>query len=374
MFTRKRFKQIKSAVIVTFAFLAIFALGHPLPCQAQQHQIQEHADCHDCSPVGDCFAPDFFYHPSRKLLKDKYTRIQDCQSQMIMRPGDEFWWVSSRHLPLKSCGFELGIYRFQDCQSHKSSLEELKAAHAANPSLYNVIYIHENRADVNKSEMRFWQNYNILINQAPNAPPVRFIFFSWPADKMLGQARDVKVKAEVCDYHSYYLASFLCQIKDFHKLSLSGYSYGCRLGLDALHIAGGGSKKCQALPTEMLITKPTFRAAFVATAMQNRCTTDGGLCKFSYQTLDHITLLNNSNDQVLRMFPLLSENGADAIGKSGICSHCQLPDAGARLTQIDARCIARRSHKLEDYYKSEFLRQRIRDTIFWRDIEKSCSE
>lgn len=320
--------------------------GQPLPC--------------------DCFDPDFFYHPKRAVLKGKYTRIQDCQAKMVMRPQDEFWWVSCRHLPLKSCEVELCYYRFENCEARESSLAELRAAHDANPELYNFVYIHENRADVNKSEMRFWQTYNILINQAPDAPPVRYIFFSWPADRIFGQIRDVKTKAVVCDYHCYYLAWFLCQIKDFHKPSLGGYSYGCRIGLDALHIAGGGVKRCQALPPEMLVTRPTFRAAFVATAMQNRCTPEGGVCGPTYQTLDHLTLLNNSDDNVLKYFHRLTDNGASAIGREGVCGVECLPDGGQRLTQIDCCRIAGKSHKLEDYYKSEEVRQIIRDAIFWR--------
>lgn len=255
MFTRTCFKQIKSALIATVTIVATCSILDHTASQAQEPKLAslpsaakvvstaksgdapeidrdqpiaelsirggDGGTCNQCLNPCAAFAPDFFYQPSKRFFKDKYTRIQECQSQMIMRPGDEFWWVSSRHLPLKSCGFELCIYKFENCKSSKSSLAELKAAHAANSSLYNVIYIHENRADLNKSEMRFWQNYNILINQAPNAPPVRYIFFSWPADKMLGQIRDVKTKAVVCDYHSYYLASFLCEIKNFYKLSLN---------------------------------------------------------------------------------------------------------------------------------------------------------
>lgn len=316
----------------------------------------------------DCFAPDFIYHPPRKFFRDKYTRIQECQSKMIMRPGDEFWWVSSRHLPLHPCDVSLCVYRYENCQAKKSSVEELKAAHRANPELYNFIYIHENRADLNKAELRFWQTYNILINQAPNAPPVRYIFFSWPADQIRGQIRDVKEKAIVSDHHAYYLAWFLCEIRDFNRPSLSGYSYGCRLGVDALFLAGGGSMNGRALPEEMLITQPTFRAAFVATAMQNRCLPDGGFCEPGYQTLDRCVFLNNSNDKVLKHFHLLDENGADAIGRAGVCDPSQLSDGGQRLIEIDTTCVTGRSHKLEDYLKSECIRQTIRDTIFWRDL------
>ncbi|MEE2643229.1 MAG: hypothetical protein VX768_21550 [Planctomycetota bacterium] len=386
MFTLKIPLSLRFATSLTL-FLAWSGGSDPLPystCVAQEiapvplavsaipdagNDLPSDGCCSCCVESCDTTeAPDFFYEPKNRLFKGKYTRIQDCQSRMVLRPGDEFWWVSTRHLPLQACDFKLRYYRFLDCQGHPSSLEELKTASRERPELVNLIYIHENRADLNKSEMRFWQNYNILVNQAPDAPPVRYIFFSWPADRIRGQIRDVKEKAIVCDYHAYYLAWFLCQIRDFNKPSLSGYSYGCRLGMDALHLAGGGQKKCQALPEELLIRKPTFRAAFVATAMQNGCNGEGGLCELSYRTLDHITLLNNSTDGVLKMFPLMDENGSAAIGREGICQVDRLPGGGQRLTQIDATCIAGRSHKLEDYYKSELLRQKIRDTLFWREL------
>ncbi len=80
---------------------------------------------------------------------------------------------------------------------------------------------------------------------------------------------------------------------------------------------------------------------------------------------EHITFLNNSNDQILKAFHLLSKNGAGAIGREGVCVS-QLLDGGKRLTQIDACSIVGRSHKLEDYYKSEQLRQEIRNSILWR--------
>ncbi|MEC9093652.1 MAG: hypothetical protein VX438_13145 [Planctomycetota bacterium] len=377
MFTGNIFKTSKTVFIVTVSLL----LSSPFSSWQRHGESQEplanpqsadHCVCGKESTSGQqiaapckCHEPDFIYHPKTQGFKGKYTRIQDCQSKMTIRPGDEFWWISTRHLPLDSCKFNLCYYRYQNSISQKSNLQELKTSHQQNPNLINFVYIHENRADINKSEMRFWQNYNILISQAPDAPPVRYIFFSWPADQIRGQIKDVKEKAVVCDYHAYYLAWFLCQIKDFNRVSLGGYSYGCRMGLDALHIAGGGSKKCRTLPESMLVKKPTFRAAFVATAMQNRCTEDEGFHRFAYATLKHITFLNNSNDQVLKAFHLLSENGAAAIGREGICVS-QLDDGGQRLTQINACSIAGRSHKLEDYYKSEQLRQEIRNSIFWR--------
>ena len=97
-------------------------------------------------------------------------------------------------------------------------------------------------ADIEKSKLRFWHNYNVLINQSPDAPPIRYIFFTWPADKIKGQMRDVNAKATVCDYHAYYLATLLSQMREFKFVSLSGYSYGSRMALDALHILGGGCK------------------------------------------------------------------------------------------------------------------------------------
>jgi len=325
--------------------------------------------CDCCAP----FATDFCYNPKRKLIDGPYTRIQNCQAKMEMRPGDEFWWVSSRHLPLKACEFELCYYQYVDCCAQKKTPTDLQDAYQANPDLINLVYVHENRADVEKSKMRFWQNYNLLINQAPNAPPVRYIFFSWPADQIKGQLRDVNTKAEVCDYHAYYLATFLSQMREFKFVSLSGYSYGSRMALDALHILGGGCKRGRALPEAMVLREPKFRAAFIATAMQNQCLPSGGLCNHAYQTLDHITLLNNSRDKVLRLFKRLPPKGSQAIGREGI-SVTQLADCGARITQFDCTEIAGRSHRLEEYYKSERIRRIIRDTIFWREIGCKCKQ
>ena len=45
--------------------------------------------------------PTFTSTPKPKLIEGPYARIQKRQAKMEMRPGDEFWWVSSRHLPLK---------------------------------------------------------------------------------------------------------------------------------------------------------------------------------------------------------------------------------------------------------------------------------
>ncbi len=312
----------------------------------------------------DSYAPDFIYRPGRKKINDKYGRIQDCQSKMIIRPGDEFWWVSSRHLPLNSCGdFDLCIYRFLDGQVSQKTMVDLKNAHQSNPDLINFVYAHENRADLNKAEMRFWQTYNILINQAADAPSVRFIFFSWPADEVRGQIRDVKAKATICDHHAFYFAHFLYQIQDFNRVSLGGYSYGARLIINALTLCGGGCVNGRSVPQDQRFQKPSLRAVFVASALPN-----SGLGCAAYQHLDHVTFLNNSQDGVLKFFGLLSVNRTQALGRTGVCSTAGFPDRGGKIRQLDVACIAGKSHKIEDYFKSESLRQIIRDTIFWRDV------
>lgn len=339
--------------------------------------IQERSPSEEVhNPARDCCAPfatDFYFNPKPKLIEGPYARIQKRQAKMEMRPGDEFWWVSSRHLPLNASKFELCYYQYANCCALKRTSTDLQNAYLANPDLINLVYVHENRADIEKSKLRFWHNYNVLINQSPDAPPIRYIFFTWPADKIKGQMRDVNAKATVCDYHAYYLATLLSQMREFKFVSLSGYSYGSRMALDALHILGGGCKNGRTLPDSMTLQEPKIRAAFIATAMQNQCLPSGGLCISAYQTLDHITLLNNSKDKILRHFKRLPPKGRKAIGREGI-SVTHLADCGARLTQIDCTEITGRSHRLEEYYKSEQIRRIIRDTIFWREIGCKCNQ
>lgn len=338
----------------------------PVPIPATQNG-SPFVECDECQQ----HAPDFRFRPTTSILPSASVDMQNCQARGTIRPQDELWWVSSRHLSNCEQEFRLCLYRYQNCQSVPSSIDELKQAHQLNPGLINLIVVHENRVDLNKAELRFWQNYQVLINRAPNAPPVRYLFFTWPADQIRGQARDVKTKATVCDHHCFYLATLLGHMKDFNQLSLCGYSYGARMALDAMHMLGGGTRKNRSLPVHMTTqNKNKIRAVMIATAAQNSCKCDRGFCREAYGTIDQLMFLNNSSDNVLRFFSLMPPRGRLAIGRDGLSTCKSFPDGGKRLRQIDTSIISGRSHKLEDYYKSEFLRQLIRDNLFWRPIEK----
>ena len=61
----------------------------------------------------------------------------------------------------------------------------------------------------------------------------------------------------------------------------------------------------------------------------------------------------------------MAKYSLDKYRNIGIMAHI---DAGKTTTTERILYYTGKSHKIEDYFKSESLRQIIRDTIFWRDV------
>ncbi len=103
-----------------------------------------------------------------------------------------------------------------------------------------VIYVHGNRLENNEVTQNVWNMYQCLTAGQTDAPPIRFIAWSWPSGKRGGILKDVRAKAARTEADGYYLGWFLAQLPDDRPLSLVGYSFGVRIVNGASHLLGGG--------------------------------------------------------------------------------------------------------------------------------------
>jgi pimeloyl-ACP methyl ester carboxylesterase len=281
------------------------------------------------------------------------------------RPQDEIWLISSRHADCIASGADpaLRLQRFDAGLGWQSAqLEEF--CQPASPDQITVIFVHGNRVSPAAAVPEGRQVYQILVGRSSDAPPVRFVIWSWPSEQIRGQLRDVRVKAERTEAAGYCLGWLLAHLPENQRVSLLGYSFGARIATGAMHLVGGGELAGRVLPAHPLVSRNT-RLVTIAGALHN-----GWLrpCGYHEQALTHLDLfLNvyNCCDPVLKRYHALYKHShAVALGYAGMSTR-DLGSAAGRVEQVDACQYVAHSHELLDYLHSSCLDERIRSVLFW---------
>src|SRR5690606_32277769 len=106
------------------------------------------------------------------------------------------------------------------------------------PARPTVIFVHGNRFSADDAITSGWQAYHALTRCASDQP-VRFVIWSWPSDKQGGPIRDARTKSSRTLVEGYYLARLMTRIQPEVSTGIVGYSFGSRVALGAVHLAGG---------------------------------------------------------------------------------------------------------------------------------------
>ncbi len=237
------------------------------------------------------------------------------------RSRDEVWLISSRHLGSRN--FTLSSLEFkrriEGNQWQNETLESFLAPAASAKNLPVVMYIHGNRNSRSMAIRRGLQTYDRTFLDWKQAPSVRFIIWTWPSDRISGNIRDIRTKAARAEQHAFHLARLLGRMKQQSKVALIGYSYGGRLAINALHLAGGGSVDgCRLMPHELSAQRVNL--TLMAPAIRNDCFC--GERWMALKQIDNLFLLYNSQDPYLRFFGLARFDGFNkALGYTGIRSY-----------------------------------------------------
>ncbi len=271
---------------------------------------------------------------------------------------DSLWLVSTRCL--SRCGVappaldDFRVVRYDP--SHGCQAATWAEADGEELAVTTVIYVHGNRIESDEVLHRGLVAYRALRRIAPDAPPLRFVIWSWPSDKVPGPhpRRDAQVKAARTHCESFFLASFIAQLDSDTPLSLLGYSFGGRIVSGALHLTAGGTLGRYELEDDTPRLPHSIRAALLAPGMDNHWWLPGAYHGECFAQVDRLLLLYNPRDPILRLYPRVEPGrSAQALGYTGFCWTSRLGENADRLEQANVACRIGKTHEEDAYFASQ---------------------
>ena len=271
--------------------------------------------------------------------------------------SDRLWLISSRRLTSNVCRANLdnpafSVYRM-NCRGSQihSSLDDY--FHTIGQHRPVVVYVHGNRLDADGAIKRSFNIYQ-SIRKRRCSGPIDWVVFSWPSAKQGRLIHDFREKAERTDAQGLYLGWLLRKHAESSlRTGLIGYSFGARIVTGALHAMAGGCLDGRRLPGSEIIGA-NFDAGLIAPALESHWMEHRGYHGKATKNLDHLVLLFNRRDAILKRYWLLDRvRSSVALGYSGPQAFGLRAD-GSKLS-VRARDCARfmgLRHDEVDYYSS----------------------
>lgn len=351
----------------------------------------------------------------RQESSGRLARKIQAKLKGVIRPQDEIWIVNARKFvecPTDQCQKILcdvdvaknvgGCWIYQ---TMKSLLKEINS----DPVRQNVVFIHGNRTDFSWAKLRGTEIYEAavlhdkskftdqeyceqeIIDLNPcndeleviDVPAVRWIIWAWPSDKICGPKRDLFLKQMRASEQGRLLATFFNRVIH-QKISIAAYSLGAKAFASSLvnlndealwnidfvkketkkrkQILLASTQLKQNLPVSPMPKSQNLKysknkrfqvvmvaAAIPETWIQNSCTLA--------ENVDHLTLINNSSDRVLKVYRKIT--GDRALGS--------VPSIGCAVVPCDLVNVHNNrivNHFLDQYLESDLAKGTIRQGLF----------
>jgi hypothetical protein len=296
-------------------------------------------------------------------------------SAVLDQADDELWFVSSRCARCEADGgVHLHYWQYAAGRWEKRTLADLQAA---DPTIRTCINVHGNRCDVAKANAAGWSFYSTLTGGCVNRPPIRFIIFTWPSDRICGSGRkDVQTKAVRAECHAYYLAWFVRQLSPATPLSMVGYSFGTRVIGGTLHLLGGGSLRGRSVGRAD--PRPGIRVVLLAAAMDNTHFLPGQAFQCGSCQIDQLLVTRNTADPAMKWYPLMyrlmlfRRRGQQSLGYTGLAGLNCLPCLYGRVEHRDVTCAVGKVHDWSGCaYLMPNLSERMRQYIYHEPVRST---
>jgi hypothetical protein len=284
------------------------------------------------------------------------------------RPQDEIWLVSARYAGCPGSGEipRLETRRY-DNEAGWTETDVTALFGPATDDQLMIMYVHGNRVDSNQAAYEGRYVYRLLTRGVEDPVSIRYVIWSWPSEQIRGQLRDVRVKAERTEVGGYCLGWFLSQLSDAQRVSILSYSFGVRISTGALHLLGGGQLCGRVLPAHEG-RGPQARMVLLAAAMHRQWLRPGCYHEMALSHTDFLLNLFNSSDPVLKRYRFLYKGSRpEALGFTGMYTR-DLGEITRRIEQRDTRLMIQKSHAAIHYFENHFLRERIRQVLFWHNL------
>lgn len=277
------------------------------------------------------------------------SRVVFVAASMVAAPWtsaqDEVWLVSTRCA--SDCGGAMSYWLWDgQCQWKETDAAALAASN--NAAIPTMIYVHGNRTDANEAVNEGWQVYQQISAQAAGQP-MRFIIWSWPADRIHGVLQDVRAKAYRSDVDAYLLAQVVSTMSPAVRVNYIGYSFGARIITGALHMLAGGE-----LCGHVLAQAPSrapMRAVLLAAALDCDWLLPGHRHDRALVLTEHMLITVNCADPALKRYGAIYSlhGGPSALGYTGPAWPSMLGTEAQKLEPVDVSCIVGHTHDWNRY-------------------------
>jgi len=214
------------------------------------------------------------------------------------------------------------------------------------PTVKTVIFIHGNQMTNFDAKCHGLQLYRKLVNYGCGDGPIRFVIFSWPASKIGGPLKDVRVKAMRTGPAGCQLAWLLDQMPAETPVSLVGFSFGARIITGGLHILAGGHLGALQLEERVHPTRAPVNAVLIAAATHAHWLGKGQHHGLALTQVDRMLLINNCDDLVLNYYHFVTTDRSRPRAM-GICGPSRLDsEYAAKVRNRDVSRYAGSRHDL----------------------------
>ncbi|MFV2070722.1 MAG: hypothetical protein ACC645_27445 [Pirellulales bacterium] len=229
-----------------------------------------------------------------------------------------------------------------------------------------LFYVHGNRVGSATAWSRALAVYRSLVRNAGEASPIRFVMWSWPAERIRGPIKDVRVKARRTGPAGYRLAWLVDRLDPETPVGMVGFSFGARVITGSLHLLGGGRMGPYALKSRQHPGRPAVRAVLLTAALDDDWLLPGHYHGRALSQVDRMLVMINSADRSMRWYRLIDRcRRSEALGRWGVAS---LSALGPQRKKIEQRNVASQLgpvHDISGYLSSpRLMRQTLRFTSF----------
>lgn len=285
-----------------------------------------------------------------------------------VRPQDQVWVISSRHL---GCASNAAAESLQTWQYEKGSwqprtIAEFYATDSAD--VVTTLYIHGNRISAGQANGDGLAVYFQLVGKFDHLRAVRFVIYTWPSDQIKGQLKDVRVKADRADEEAFLVSRFLYKLNPDVPVGVVGYSYGARIILGGLHLLGGGAFCGRA--TEPGKGQP-IRVALWAAAEHNDWPLPGRTHGQALGMADQWLITINGCDPALARYHVVDKCAQPtALGYAGLAGGLP-PDLARRVQLLNVSHIVGGTHDMQAYLYAPSIAQATAKLVLWYGAEVS---
>jgi hypothetical protein len=227
---------------------------------------------------------------------------------------------------------------------------DLQSFLAFNPTVPTVIFVHGNQITPGDAKCEGLAVYHHMILHGCDAPPIRFVIFSWPSSKIDGLLRDIRVKAARTGPAGCQLAWLIDQLPAETPISFVGFSFGARIITGGLHILAGGSLGGQCRLSEHIHpNRPQMSVILMASALHSYWLAEGQYHGLAMTQVSKMCLVNNCDDNAMKYYDFIEPGfgGPQALGLCG--PTCIGRDYARKIMNRDVSCYVGSEHLLMLY-------------------------